>query len=95
MTDHAREGGRESDATDEGGAEGFSAGAQGSDGGDESEQIRARAYERWLARGGVGGDEREDWFEAEREYRQGAQRQQGDAARQRESEPGQKRPRRT
>ncbi|HUF27837.1 MAG TPA: DUF2934 domain-containing protein [Gemmatimonadaceae bacterium] len=34
--------------------------------GDE-EQIRRRAYEIYLERGGAGGDEREDWFRAERE----------------------------
>ena len=71
MTDEARDGGRERQATSDSGAEGFSAGAQGNDGGDENEQIRARAYERWLARGGQGGDEREDWLEAERELRGG------------------------
>lgn len=95
MTDHARDGGRKIDATGEGGADGVSAGTQGSDGGNEHEQIRARAYERWLARGGVGGDEREDWLEAEREYRQGAQGRQGTETRQPESEPGRQRPRRT
>ena len=79
MTDAARDGGRERQATSDSGAEGFPASAQGNDGGDENEQIRARAYERWLARGGQGGDEREDWFEAEREYRERAQgRQAGD-----------------
>src|SRR5687767_6108110 len=80
MTDEARDGGRKRQATSDSGAEGYSAGAQGNDGADENEQIRARAYERWLARGGQGGDEREDWLEAEREYRERAQgRQASDA----------------
>lgn len=83
MTDEARDGGRERLGTSDSGAEGFSAGGQGPDGGDENEQIRARAYERWLARGGQGGDEREDWLEAEREYRERAQgRQAGDTRQQ-------------
>lgn len=85
MTGEARDGGRERQATSDSGAEGFSASAQGNDGGDENEQIRARAYERWLARGGQGGDEREDWYEAEREYRQRAQNPQRDETRQEQS----------
>lgn len=36
--------------------------------GDE-EQIRARAYELYLERGGGPSDEMEDWLRAEREYR--------------------------
>lgn len=86
MTDESRDGGRERQATSASGAEGFSAGAQGNDGGDENEQIRARAYERWLARGGQGGDEREDWLEAEREYRERAQGRQASEARRQEGE---------
>ena len=31
------------------------------------EEIRNRAYELYLARGGEGGHEREDWEQAERE----------------------------
>jgi hypothetical protein len=81
MTDEARDAGRERQPTSDSGADGFSASAQGNDGGDENEQIRARAYERWLARGGQGGDERDDWFEAEREYRERAQNRQRDDAR--------------
>jgi hypothetical protein len=38
--------------------------------GDE-EQIRARAYELYLERGGGPSDEMEDWLRAEREYREG------------------------
>jgi hypothetical protein len=32
-------------------------------------QIRERAYKLYLERGGRGGQEREDWLEAERELR--------------------------
>jgi hypothetical protein len=35
----------------------------------DEEQIRARAYELYLERGGGPSDEMEDWFRAEREYR--------------------------
>lgn len=42
---------------------------QGSRGDDE--QIRARAYELYLERGGGPSDEMEDWLRAEREYREG------------------------
>lgn len=87
MTDEARDGGRERQATSDGGAEGVSAGAQGNDNVDENEQIRIRAYERWLARGGQGGDEREDWLEAEREYRERAQGRQAAESRQQAGEP--------
>ena len=31
------------------------------------EQIRARAYEIYLQRGGVGGSPEQDWFQAQRE----------------------------
>jgi hypothetical protein len=31
------------------------------------EQIAARAYERYVARGGAHGDDLQDWFDAERE----------------------------
>jgi len=33
------------------------------------EKIRARAYQRYLERGGTGGSDFEDWLEAERELR--------------------------
>jgi hypothetical protein len=36
---------------------------------DEQEEVRRRAYERYLARGDSPGDEMEDWLTAEREYR--------------------------
>ena len=35
----------------------------------DEERIRARAYELYLERGGGPSDEMEDWFRAEREYR--------------------------
>ncbi|HUR33790.1 MAG TPA: DUF2934 domain-containing protein [Vicinamibacterales bacterium] len=35
--------------------------------GDERERIAARAYERYLERGGAHGRETEDWLEAEKE----------------------------
>jgi hypothetical protein len=34
-----------------------------------AEQIRARAYELYLARGGRGGDPEADWLQAEQELR--------------------------
>lgn len=33
---------------------------------EDTEEIRRRAYELYLARGGVGGDDLSDWLEAER-----------------------------
>jgi DUF2934 family protein len=39
---------------------------------DEQERIAQRAYERYEARGRGDGHDQEDWFEAEREFRQGA-----------------------
>ena len=48
----------------------------------DEEQIRARAYELYLERGGGTSDEMEDWLRAEREYRdgaQGSQRAEGEA----------------
>lgn len=68
--EEARNDERDYDSPTELGAEGLAASGQGGEESDENEQIRTRAYERWLARGGEGGDERDDWFEAEREYRQ-------------------------
>ena len=35
----------------------------------DEEEIRARAYELYLERGGGPSDEMEDWLRAEREYR--------------------------
>ena len=35
---------------------------------DDRDRIAARAYELYLARGGVGGDAMEDWLTAEREF---------------------------
>ena len=40
------------------------------DGAAEEAQIRARAYELYLERGGGASDEMEDWLRAEREYRE-------------------------
>lgn len=40
------------------------------------DQIRARAYEIYLARGGRPGDSREDWLQAERELRRAGNRMQ-------------------
>ena len=37
---------------------------------DPAESIRARAYELYVQRGERGGDEVNDWLEAEREYRE-------------------------
>jgi hypothetical protein len=51
---------------------------------DEDEQIRARAYELYMERGGIGGDELEDWIRAEREIRARPEKQ----ARSSESEQG-------
>jgi hypothetical protein len=42
---------------------------------DEQEEVRRRAYERYLARGDTPGDEMDDWLSAEREYR--SSREQG------------------
>jgi hypothetical protein len=39
------------------------------DGGADQEEVRRRAYERYLARGDGPGDEENDWLEAEREVR--------------------------
>jgi hypothetical protein len=36
----------------------------------DDEQIRRRAYELYLERKGGTGDERDDWFRAEREHRE-------------------------
>ena len=36
---------------------------------DEQEEVRRRAYERYLARGESPGDEMDDWLAAEREFR--------------------------
>lgn len=36
----------------------------------DDEQIRTRAYEIYQGRGDAEGDEREDWLQAEREYRE-------------------------
>ncbi|MDY7228936.1 DUF2934 domain-containing protein [Hyalangium rubrum] len=41
--------------------------------GPSHEQIARRAYEIFLARGGVPGNETQDWFQAERELRLGRQ----------------------
>jgi len=35
-----------------------------------SEKIAMRAYERWVERGRVAGDDQRDWFEAEAELRE-------------------------
>lgn len=37
---------------------------------EDEEQIRTRAYELYLERGGGPSDEMEDWLRAEREYRE-------------------------
>ena len=42
---------------------------------DEQEEVRRRAYERYLARGDSPGDEVEDWLSAERDFR--SSREQG------------------
>ena len=39
------------------------------DGGADQEEVRRRAYERYLARGDGPGNEENDWLEAEREVR--------------------------
>ena len=39
------------------------------DGGADEEEVRRRAYERYLARGDGPGNEENDWLEAEREVR--------------------------
>lgn len=44
--------------------------AEENEGGADEEQIRARAYELYLERGGGASDEMEDWLRAEREYRE-------------------------
>lgn len=41
--------------------------------GPSHEQIARRAYEIFLARGGLPGHEEQDWFQAERELRLGRQ----------------------
>jgi hypothetical protein len=84
MADRIRKEGPQREAATEAGAEGSAASARNEEVADEQEQIRARAYERWQARGGEGGDEREDWYEAEREYRQRSQGRSGGEGRQRE-----------
>ncbi len=43
--------------------------SDGSAGDDEQEEVRRRAYERYLARGESPGDEMDDWLAAEREFR--------------------------
>ncbi|MGQ0714323.1 MAG: DUF2934 domain-containing protein [Gemmatimonadaceae bacterium] len=45
----------------------------GGEGSTDEEQIRTRAYELYLERGGATSDEMEDWLRAEREYQSGAQ----------------------
>jgi hypothetical protein len=42
---------------------------------DEQEEVRRRAYERYLARGDSPGDEVDDWLAAERDFR--SSREQG------------------
>jgi len=37
----------------------------------DEEEIRVRAYHRYLQRGGAHGNDFEDWLEAERELREG------------------------
>jgi hypothetical protein len=39
--------------------------------GPNEEEIRRRAYQRYLERGGVNGSDFDDWLEAERELRNG------------------------
>jgi hypothetical protein len=39
-------------------------------GASDRERIQRRAYERYQERGGEPGRDQEDWYEAEREYRQ-------------------------
>ena len=39
----------------------------------DQESIRARAHQLWVERGCVEGDDQRDWFEAERQLRDGAQ----------------------
>jgi hypothetical protein len=43
--------------------------AEANQGATDEEEIRARAYELYLERGGGPNDEMEDWLRAEREYR--------------------------
>ena len=43
--------------------------AEENEGATDEEQIRARAYELYLERGGGPSDEMDDWLRAEREYR--------------------------
>jgi hypothetical protein len=47
----------------------------GNAGEDEQEEVRRRAYERYLARGDSPGDEMDDWLSAERDFR--SSREQG------------------
>ncbi len=52
------------------GTTGESTREQARGGAGDRDRIQRRAYERYRERGGEDGRDQEDWYEAEREYRQ-------------------------